>query len=287
MEGKSIYKLNIQQWITGARPLLFAIFFILSACQEKVDWELETENELRLVVDAKLTNEKRAHEVKLSLPVYEINGISRPVSGAEVAFHDGDQYIYLAEDPIRPGVYLTDPDVQGVEGKTYALLIQIDEYEFWGLARMEGLTPIQYPRYYRVSENPDLYELYFGGSDAPSLMKLELDWSAVAGYKELPDEHNHAIIFGYYFSALTVDANELFASNHDHVRFPPGTIVTITKESLSDGYQEFLRGMLSETTWNGGLFDVKPGDPFTNLSTGAIGYFAVSSVLRDTIVFIP
>ncbi len=287
MEGRSIYWLNIHRRHIGAILLLFAVLFLLSSCQEKVDWELEMENELRLVVDAKLTNEKKAHEVKLSLPVFEINGTPRPVSGAEVAFHDGEQYTYLTEDSVRPGVYITDSDVQGVVNKTYALHIRVNDYEFWGLARMVGVTPIQNPGYYKVSENPELYELYFRGSDSPSLMKLELDWSNVAGYEDLPDEDNHAIVFGYYFSALTVDANELFASNHDHVRFPPGTIVNITKESLSDGYQEFLRGMLSETTWNGGLFDVKPGDPFTNLSAGAIGYFAATSVLRDTIVFIP
>ncbi len=267
--------------------MLFVIFLILSACQEKVDWELEMENELRLVVDAKLTDEKRVHEVKLSLPVFEINGTPRPVSGAEVAFYDGDEYTYLMEDTVRPGVYLTESDVQGVVNRTYALYIRVNDYEFWGLDRMEGVTPIQTPGHYKVSESPELYELFFRDSDSPSLMKLELDWSNVTGYEDLPDEDNHAIVFGYYFGAQSVDANELFASNHDHVRFPPGTIVIVTKESLSHGYQEYLRGMLSETTWNGGLFDVKPGDPFTNLSAGAIGYFAATSVLRDTVIFIP
>lgn len=267
---------------------LLAILLALSSCkEEKIEWELEMENELRLVVDAKLTNERKAHEVKLSLPVYEINGEPRPVSGAEIALFDGSDTIYLSEDPLRKGVYLTEPDVQGVVNKNYILAIKVNDYLFWAAARMEGVAPIRAPGYYKVSDDPELYEVNFGGSDSPSLIKLELDWSAVEGYEELPDEENHAIVFGYYFSVLTVDANELFASNHDRVRVPPGTHVIITKESLSDGYQEYLRGMLSETTWNGGLFDVKPGDPFTNLSAGAIGYFSATSVLRDTIIFLP
>jgi len=245
------------------------------------------ENELRLVVDAKLTNEKQAHEVKLSLPVYEINGESKPVRRADVTLSDGDNPIELNEDPLRPGVYLTEPDVQGVVNKIYTLNIKVEGFECWALAKMEGVTPINYPGYYKVSNDPELYEVYFGGSDAPSVIKLELDWSGVEGYEDLPGEENHAVVFGYYFSVLTVDANELFASNHDRVRFPPGTQVIITKESLSAGYQDYLRGMLSETTWNGGMFDVKPGDPFSNLSAGAIGYFAATSVLRDTITFIP
>ena len=152
---------------------------------------------------------------------------------------------------------------------------------------MEGVTPITFPSYYQVSENPSLYELRFTGSDAPSMMKLEMDWSHLPAYDTLSDERNHAVIYGYYFDALTVDVNELFSPAQDRVFFPPGTRVTITKESLSDGYAEYLRGMLSETAWNGGLFDVKPGDPFTNLSRGALGYFAATSVLRDSVIFIP
>jgi hypothetical protein len=286
MERGRIYRQHLSLGL-HCGVLLLALIFVLSSCQEKVEWELEMENELRLVVDAKLTNEKKAHEVKLTLPVYEINGVPQAVSGAEVAFFDGSDTILLSEDPLREGVYLTAPDVQGVVNKNYILLIKVNDYLFWAATRMVGISPIRTPAYYKVSNDPELYDVNFGGSDSPSLIKLELDWSAVEGYEDLPDEDTHAVIFGYYFSVLTVDANELFASNHDRVRVPPGTHVIITKKSLSEGYQEYLRGMLSETTWNGGLFDVKPGDPFTNLSAGAIGYFSASSVLRDTIIFIP
>ncbi len=265
--------------------LLFSV--TIQSCQEKVDWELEYENELRLVVEAKITNERRAHEVKLSLPVYEINGTPRPVSGAEVYLSDGDTIITLREDPSRAGIYLTGINVQGVVNKTYMLMVRVNDFECTAIARMEAVTPVRFPTYYQVRQNPPLYELRFTGSDAPSMMKLEMDWSHLPGYDTLPDDRNHAVVYGYFFDALTVDVNELFSPPQDRLFFPPGTHVVITKESLSDGYAEFLRGMLSETAWNGGLFDVKPGDPFTNLSRGAIGYFAATSVLRDTVVFNP
>jgi len=257
------------------------------SCQEQIDWDLEMENELRLVVDGKITNEKRAHEVKLSLPVYEINGDPRPVSGAEVYIGDGDTIYHLEEDVQTPGTYLTGSDVQGVVNKTYSLLVRVDSFEFTAATRMVGATPISYPGYRKVSQDPPLYEAVFQGSDAPSMVKAELDWSLLPGFDTLPDERNHAVIYGYNFDILTVDVNQLFSPPQDRVFFPPGTRVVLTKESLSDGYAEYLRGMLSETTWNGGLFDVRPGDPFTNLSQGAMGYFAATTVLRDTFVFIP
>jgi hypothetical protein len=263
------------------------LLFLFPSCQEKIDWELEYENTLRLVVEGKITNERRAHEVKLSLPVYEINGTPRPVSGAEVFISDGDTVVSLQEDPGRAGTYLTPRHVQGVVNKTYLLLVRVNNFECTAIARMEVVTPILVPTTYQVRQEPPLYELRFTGSDAPSMVKLEMDWSHLAGYDTLSDDQNHAVIYGYYFDALTVDVNELFSPAQDRVFFPPGTRFVITKESLSAGYAEFLRGMLSETAWNGGLFDVKPGDPFTNLSRGAIGYFAATSVLRDTVVFNP
>jgi hypothetical protein len=39
---------------------------------------------------------------------------------------------------------------------------------------------------------------------------------------------------------------------------------------------------MMETEWRGGLFDVERGNISTNLSEGAIGYFAASTVLSDS-----
>jgi hypothetical protein len=49
-------------------------------------------------------------------------------------------------------------------------------------------------------------------------------------------------------------------------------------------YAEFLRGMLSETDWRGGVFAVLPGNARTNLSEGALEYFTAAEVIRDTVV---
>jgi len=68
------------------------------------------------------------------------------------------------------------------------------------------------------------------------------------------------------------------------VRFPPGTIVHREKESVNALYGEFLRGVLSETDWRGGMFDVLPGNARTNLAGDAIGFFTASDVIRDTVV---
>ena len=78
--------------------------------------------------------------------------------------------------------------------------------------------------------------------------------------------------------------NRFFSPDRERVRFPPGTVVIREKESVSGKYEEYLRGVLSETDWRGGVFDVLPGNARTNLSEGALGYFTAAEVIRDTVV---
>ena len=98
----------------------------------------------------------------------------------------------------------------------------------------------------------------------------------------MPWDENHALIYPYTLGS--VDVNRIFAPDQENVRFPPGTIVFREKESVSREYEEFLRGMLSETDWRGGIFDVLPGNARSNLSEGAIGYLTAGAVIRDTVV---
>ena len=59
------------------------------------------------------------------------------------------------------------------------------------------------------------------------------------------------------------------------------------KYSMSQDMQEFYRTFLAETQWRGSPFDVQKGNVATNLSEGAIGYFAVSTVVIDTTFIVP
>jgi hypothetical protein len=75
----------------------------------------------------------------------------------------------------------------------------------------------------------------------------------------------------------------MFKPPQEQIRFPPGTIIFREKESVNGWYGEFLRGLLSETDWRGGMFDVLPGNARTNMQGEAIGFFTAADVLRDTI----
>ena len=60
------------------------------------------------MVEGKISSDRKQHEVKLSWPVYEMNGTPEPASGAQVEIFDGTVVHGLVEDQGRPGIYRTD-----------------------------------------------------------------------------------------------------------------------------------------------------------------------------------
>ncbi len=277
MNKKNILHRNFKGCLKVALVMMITV-----SCTEKIDWELNYQEEVLIVVEGKITNEIKSHEVKLTRPVFEMNSTPEPVSGSVVEIYDGRAIHSLTEDDSRPGVYLTGQDFAGVVNKGYQLRIGYGDLRITAITFMRAVTPFQYMHPYRVQDNPPLYEVYISDSDEPAIVRMELDWSHVRGYETLPYPDNHALI--YHYTLGSVDVNRMFPPDREHVRFPPGTIVFREKESVSGGYEEFLRGVLSETDWRGGVFDVLPGNARTNLSEGAIGYFTAATVIRDTVV---
>lgn len=252
------------------------------SCTEEIDWDLKYMEEDLLVVEGKITNEVKSHEVKLTLPVFEMNQTPRFVSGAVVEINDGRMVHTLREDPARPGIYRTAPDFAAEVNRFYQLRIRYRGRTVKGLTQAKPVDEFQKMRLARVQEQPPLYRATISNSNNPAIVRLELDWSHVEGYDTLPASRNHALI--YHYTLNSVDVNRFFSPDQEEVLFPPGTIVFREKESVPPGYEDFLRGMLSETDWRGGIFDVLPGNAQTNMSEGAIGYFTAATVIRDTII---
>ena len=257
-------------------------FLFLFSCSEQVDWELKYQEVDLLVVEGKITNEPGPHEIRLSLPLYEMNGIPEAVSGAEVEINDGQTIHSFSEDPSRDGIYLSPPGFSGEVGRYYQLRIRLGSKRITAVTHMVEVTPFQRMHVYQAQEDPPLLGAVITDSDVPAIVRMELDWSHVPGYENAPDSATHAVV--YHYTLNGVDVNKLFKPDQEQIRFPPGTRVIREKESVNGWYGEFLRGVLSETDWRGGMFDVLPGNARTNMQGEAIGFFTAVEVIRDTIV---
>jgi len=260
------------------------LILFLFACEEATDWELDTRNHDLIVVESQITNELKRHTVKLSRTIGNINQQPEPVSGALVAVQSGDSVAVFSEYPAGSGIYYSD-SLQAVVNRTYLLCINYEGDEFTASAEMVPVTPLKALSYRLADEVNNLYEINYQDSNEPSIKEYWISWGHLPAYQDLPQEETLARVFHYTLSSI--DVNQVFSPEKEKVRFPAGAVVLRKKYSLSDEHQAFLRAFLSETEWRGSVFDVQKGNVLTNLSEGAIGYFAVSTVVSDTTLIIP
>jgi hypothetical protein len=268
--------------------LLVILPILLLSCEEKIDWSLDTNIPKVIVVEGLLTNERKAHEVRISEPMADPNGTPQPVSGAFVAIHETGKAVRRAYrlQEVQPGRYLTDSTVRAVFGRLYQLFIFYQGQEYWGdSSYMVPVDKLDTLRYQKVPGKELWYELIFRETPHPSMVEIDLNWGHLLGFRNLPPEQTRAKII--YYTVKTVDVNKIFRPAKERVPFPVGTRVTRRQYSMNQVQEEFIRSLMAETEWRGGLFDVQPGNVRTNLSEGAVGYFAVSQVVADSTVILP
>lgn len=263
-----------------ANTIVTSLFWILLiACQEvPIDFPLQSQNLSTLVVEGTLTNERINHKIKLSHPYTTQNGASKPASGAIVSVSDGTSSVVLTEFPVGSGEYYT-PLVRAVFGRTYTLSIQYQGKTYLAQDSSVPVEPLQTLDYRKVN---DLYtlNLYGVGQDA-NFIDHQISWTNTPVCTT--GECEGRIVF---YDLKTIDVNEIYKPDKAEFYFPANAIIIRKKYSVSPAYKIFLRSVLSETEWRGFVFDVERSNATTNLSEGAIGFFAVSTVISDTTVVV-
>ncbi len=262
------------------RVILLLVFLLIhvSCEQEKITWPLNNSPSDLIVVEGILTNEKIRHAIKLSKPYLEQNEIPEPISGATVYIITNDSIplvIGTNETVEGSGIYLTD-SIRAVANTLYTLVINYNSNEYRASAVQPPVEALGAISYKQVSDSTYTLNFISSGLD-PNYIKHQIDWQSTDECVN-PDSCQALQIF---YDLKNIDINEQFKPDQEVVVFPKGTTIIRKKYSVSDEYRAYLRGMLSETAWRGGLFDVYQANPPTNLSDGAIGFFAVSTVLSD------
>ena len=110
-----------------------------------------------------------------------------------------------------------------------------------------------------------------------AMWEVLLDWSQAPGYEFADPSACKARLL--YYSLPTIDVSQIFAPPMEEIKFPGGTVITERRYSLTPEYTEFLRTLIAETNWKGGLFSSLPANVLTNLHpVGAIGFFTACSI---------
>jgi Domain of unknown function (DUF4249) len=260
--------------------LLIVLLFSLIACEEQIAWDIDESISPRLVVEGILTNKYALNYVKLSLPQEDPNRVPTVVSNAIVVIISSDENYLLEETADEPGLYKTKPALVGVIGSGYRLYIKIGPYEFLSdIVWITPVSPMKEFRYNEIASFPGHFVINPKDEDEPSYTRYDISYLN----PEIVGDTLHSLF--YTFSLNTLDVNQFFKPKAEILVFPKKTMIIRTKYSLAPDHARYIRGLLSETQWSGGWFDVMPGNLHTNMSQGAVGYFGACSVLRDTVYF--
>jgi hypothetical protein len=257
--------------------LAFVMLYLLAGCEEEIDRPIDASETGLLVVDGMLTNERKNHLVKLRITHSDQNEIAQAASGAVVRIQGGNEIYDLTEYPAASGNYYT-PEFRAVTNQKYALVIQYGDKQFTAVDEAVPVEPLEALRYKKANSG---YSFVFNpsGQDA-NYVDHYLTWKHTDQCETGEDCESNVV----FYDLKTIDVNEIFKPDEELFTFPLHTIVVRRKFSVSAAYKDFLRSLLSETRWRGGLFDVQRADLSTNLKGGAVGFFAVSTVVSDTTV---
>lgn len=257
-------------------PLLF-----LASCTEPMDLELDS-SFTRLVVEGAITTDTGVHRVQLSKTTdFYFNEQPPAVSGASVSISDGSRLIELTENPWGSGFYETEDGFFGETGKTYTLLITLEE-EIGGYINYTASSLL------RPTVQPDSIQIVYQPTWGDGFWEIKLyalDPPTRDFYKFLTyvnqtlvtDSLQEVFVFddrffnGNYINGFSV--GYLNAQTEDNRLFP-GDTVTLMMANLTEEHAGFLWTARTESGFNTPLFSGPPANVEGNISNGAIGFFA-------------
>ncbi len=270
----------------------FIVLLVLgvSACTEPIDLDLNTDENIRLVVDAQLTTEAKAHLVYLTTTRdFFTPGQPIPAIDAVVTLDDGNSTENLVE--LEPGSYFTAEDFAGEVGKTYTLTIAYEGVTYTAVSEILPVASLDEVRaeladpdddFFDDEEefdeegNPLVFYDIFGVSEEPPTPGNHYLWFVnVNGERRLAD----------YVDWFFVN-DDLVNGQHIDVDFytldaEPGDVVELQQMSITPGAYDFLLDVTFEV-FRGGLFDGAPANVSTNIDNGALGYFITSDVSSNS-----
>ena len=263
-----------------------ALVLLLASCEEQTDWNVQTGSNDFIIVDGIITNELKVQSITISKPVAFINDPAQPVSNATVLVSSNQSTYNFHESPSRPGTYLSNNAFTGVRNKTYSLLITVGNKVYSSKAILAPpvlLSEFDSVRYQLNADDSSYRIVWVANPYRPvksAMYEILLDWSNAPGYENVDSDLCKAKL--HFYTLPTLDINEVFAPPSQDISFPKGTTVVERRYSLTDDHATFIRALLLETAWQGGLFNTASANITTNLSQGAVGFFGACGVVEKT-----
>lgn len=268
---------------------LLLSFFLLTACTETINWEVE-ESDARLVVEGRISTELKRHEILLTKTAsYFSNKLPDRVSDATVTITDGSTIFDLTESDDK-GVYLTQ-EMAGEIGKLYTLNIVLaksigEESQFSASSELRKVMQID-SMVVKLDTIEDfgtediLWVLSYWGQETPIQKDAYQADILVNGKTILPTVNDYIVFNDFLIEDEYFEDYGLWAGDD----IEEEDSVSLILYSVEDKYEDFIEAIFFEIDGPDELgFSGPPANVKGNISNGALGYFYATDISSYTTI---
>jgi hypothetical protein len=251
------------------------------SCTEVINVDLNNVTP-RVVIEGVITDQAGPYSVKISKTgnFFDTNKFST-VTGALVIIIDNKGVIDSLIETAS-GIYQT-AIIKGTVGNTYTLTVKIEGKEYKSIATMLNPTYIDSLNYiFNPNTGPGQgknggYDLHCYFKDKPDvrdycMIKLYINGKKVDSYFLYTGKYNANEFIDYNRFRQRFNKNDTLKLELLNLEFPVYDYFSTLSDIMSS---EGMRGIVSTGT---------PANPNTNISNGALGYFAAYPVQTDSLI---
>ncbi len=274
--------------------LLLIVFPIMQSCTEPIEIELDN-SYARLIVYGEISTDTTVHKIRLNRSAdYFYNLPAEGVSGAIIRISDGVQEITLSESVTEPGSYQTESNYYGVPGRSYSLTINNVDINRDGTSETYSASS-ELP----FMAAPDSIKLnyanypFFTGSEILLFAKDPAETEDFYAFKvvkngiqqtdSLPEifVQNDLLFNGNYTNGVSV---QFLDDDKPGEKVSPGDTIVFEMYGITAGYYNFIVQAQTELFGSNPLFSGPPANITTNLTNGALGFFAGVNIRRAGVI---
>ncbi len=258
------------------RTILVSIAVLLFGCEKVIDVDLN-EADPEFVIEANLTNSINLAEVKVSKTgSYFGDTPIEKITGAVVNIEDEFGKGYNLHE-VEDGVYRTF-EIMPMENVTYHLRVETEGHKFESSSKLNPVVLIDSLKYYYDDGFVFLNEgyivkMYFSDpSNRKNYYRVKVFENDTL--RNSPDEF-------ILFDDRMINGKSLELTLHGII-FDPGDKATVQLVSLDEAAYQYYNTFQELINVNPG--SAAPANPISNISNGALGYFAAWSADTKTVI---
>lgn len=261
--------------------LLFIVCSILASCTKVVNIDLNSANP-NLVVDAEITDQPGPYTVNLTKTVnFSDNNVFPAVTGATVVITDNAGNSETLTET-GSGNYVAS-HLQGTVGRSYHISITSNNKNYTATSTMPA--PVALDSVIADTSSRTRGGGFGGGNTTPvvgvSVHAVFTDPAGVVNYYRLiecvnrvPNYNNISIVSDQGQDGSIISKSVVRRDTTIH----KGDTITVILESIDVNVYEYYRTLAQITKQQTGIQTTVPGNPTTNLSNNALGFFSAYAI---------